>query len=297
MDRPVCFDRRAVVASVALGAALGGPKAVAAPQAPWASQGFVQRMGGRMRWAALGEGPPVVVLHKLGGWLADWNAIAPLLANGRRVVALDLPGHGDSVFTGPAPWVVSLVESAGIVRATLDDLGIDRCVVVGNSLGGCVGVVMAALWPQSVERLALLSVALSEGRTRAAVAAEDRANDRFYDAAGRPLPRSAADVSRFGSSAAVVAEQNRSRAKAGVWVRPSQRGVSLAGVADYLPRVSAPTLLMYAGADAYAAYEAVGRARLRDVRSVSIAGSGAFMHQERPAETAAALAPFLDGAG
>ncbi|MBW3592610.1 MAG: alpha/beta fold hydrolase, partial [Actinobacteria bacterium] len=50
--------------------------------------------GIRCRYFVGGEGPPVILLHGLGGGAFNWTLVAPLLARGPRVVVPDLPGHG-----------------------------------------------------------------------------------------------------------------------------------------------------------------------------------------------------------
>jgi pimeloyl-ACP methyl ester carboxylesterase len=272
-------------------------RAAPAPPAPWTSEGFVARPSGRLHYVSMGDGPPVVLLHKLGGWVADWRAIAPLLAVGHRVIAFDMPGHGESTMTGPAPYIMTLGESAAMIKAALDDMGVPRFALVGSSLGGCAGVVLAACYPDSVSRLALLSVALSKAQSRADLAKGDEATKANYGPHGEPLPRTFDQVKSFGSlDPRINDEDNVSRAKAGAWVKASEHGVGVAGVEDFLPRVAAPTLLVYADHGSYTRYEAVGRARLKDVSVAVIKDSGSFTYQEKPAETAAVLKPFLDRA-
>jgi len=109
------------------------------------------------------------------------------------------------------------------------------------------------------------------------------------------LPRSFAEVSaKFGGMTREMNdEQNASRAAAGLWILPSERGVLTAGITDYLPRIKARTLLVYGGGPAYAAYRAGALKLLPDARDVTIAGSGAFVHQQKPAETAKVILDFL----
>jgi pimeloyl-ACP methyl ester carboxylesterase len=88
-----------------------------------------------------GDGRPVVLLHGPGGYGAHWMRVIPDLVETHRVVAPDLPGHGDSgFFTGPP-----LPES---VNAWLDDLIECTCdekpVLVGHTLGGAIAARYAA---------------------------------------------------------------------------------------------------------------------------------------------------------
>ena len=81
-------------------------------------------------------------------------------------------------------------------------------------------------------------------------------------------------------------------------MRWSERGVALAGVFDALPRVRAPTLLLYGERDPLIAmFEEKALAALPDGRAVHVTDTGRFPHQESPAETAAALLAFLGPGG
>lgn len=265
------------------------------PSGPWTEDGVIERPGMRIHYVGLGSGPPLILLHKLGVWVADWRHVAPALAKTHRVIAIDMPGHGDSTIAGPAPFLVSLAESAAVIVAALDELKIETFDLVGCSLGGTCAVLIAALWPERVKRLGLLSVALTAKNSREAI--EKASNQpEVWAADGTPLVRSFEDSTRmFGiTDRAIHDEQNASRAKGGAWVRASQRGVAAAGVADYLPRITASTLLIYGDRGAsYRNYDKIGREGLKRVRVVRITDTSAFTQQEKPRETEAALLTFL----
>ena len=143
------------------------------------TEGVIEVGGVRLRALEDGTGePPIVLLHGLG-WSADiWLDAMEHLAPHRRVIALDLPGHGGS----DAPdgsyrpsWL------AGGVRAWLDANGIGRAVLVGNSLGGLTAATLAATWPERVTGLVLISPALPNDGPPA-----DRARAGWYVAATLP---------------------------------------------------------------------------------------------------------------
>jgi pimeloyl-ACP methyl ester carboxylesterase len=100
----------------------------------------------------IGSGPVVVLLH---AGIADrtmWREhLAPLADAGYRALALDMPGFGEAAIEpGPqAPW--------DDVKATLDELGIDRAAIVGNSFGGAVALRIALGAPELVSSLILIS--------------------------------------------------------------------------------------------------------------------------------------------
>ena len=110
-----------------------------------------------IRYLDLGQGDEaVVLLHGFGGDLANWLFNHEVLAEGRRVVALDLPGHGESskdVGTG------DLDELVGVLREFCDAVGLGRVHLVGHSMGGAVAVGFAQAHPDRVASLVLLASA------------------------------------------------------------------------------------------------------------------------------------------
>jgi pimeloyl-ACP methyl ester carboxylesterase/putative sterol carrier protein len=106
----------------------------------------------------LGEGPPLVLLHGLGGTKLSWMPVLAPLAQGYRVVAPDLPGHGESAKPRAS---YSPRFYAGVVRSLLDEIGVGPAVLVGNSLGGRVALEIAVRAPGRVRGLVLLSPAVA----------------------------------------------------------------------------------------------------------------------------------------
>ena len=100
--------------------------------------------------------PTLVLGTSLGTTTAMWDPQVPALSAQYRLVTVDHRGHGGSeVVSGTA----SIADLAGDVLALLDRLGIERCSWAGLSLGGMVGMWLAAYDPGRIERLALLSTA------------------------------------------------------------------------------------------------------------------------------------------
>jgi pimeloyl-ACP methyl ester carboxylesterase len=103
-----------------------------------------------------GSGEPLVLLHGIGMSRAAWDPVLPALAARFDVIAVDLPGFGDSA---PLPPGVepSPAALAAAVAALLDDLGVRNPHVAGNSVGGWVALELARLRP--LASVALLSPA------------------------------------------------------------------------------------------------------------------------------------------
>jgi pimeloyl-ACP methyl ester carboxylesterase len=104
-----------------------------------------------------GTGRPVIVfVHGLSGTWQNWLLNIPAFMDGHRVIALDLPGFGES----PMPREeISIQGYARILDELLGALGVASAVVVGNSMGGFVAAELALSFSTRVERLVLVSAA------------------------------------------------------------------------------------------------------------------------------------------
>lgn len=104
-----------------------------------------------------GEGPPIVLVHGLGGLHLNWMRIAPELTKRGRVLALDLPGFGGSP---PPPGGVTMEALATTALRFLDAKAPGPVTLFGNSLGGALSLLLAARAPERVARLVLISPAV-----------------------------------------------------------------------------------------------------------------------------------------
>lgn len=111
----------------------------------------VEVSGQSARLFESGEGYPVVVLHGWGGRIESMAPVLSCLA-GFRVVALDLPGFGESPVPAD-PW--GTPEYAAFVYEVLSQLGIERAHFVGHSYGAKTSLYLAATQPDLVDRLVL----------------------------------------------------------------------------------------------------------------------------------------------
>jgi pimeloyl-ACP methyl ester carboxylesterase len=129
-----------------------------------------------------GSGPTLVLLHGVGHRRQAWDAVLDRLTPHRDVIAVDLPGHGESpaLPAGATPVLAIMLDA---VAALLDDLGLDRPHIAGNSLGGRLALEAAAAGrAASVTALSPAGFWRSERETRLA-----RATFRLMEA-GSLLP-------------------------------------------------------------------------------------------------------------
>jgi pimeloyl-ACP methyl ester carboxylesterase len=114
------------------------------------------RSAAPLAYTRCGAGEPLVLLHGLGLSRQTWNRVIALLEPSFDVIAVDLPGFGESasLAAGVEPHPAAL---AAAVADTLGHLGIESPHLAGNSLGGWVALELAALTP--VSSITLLSPA------------------------------------------------------------------------------------------------------------------------------------------
>jgi pimeloyl-ACP methyl ester carboxylesterase len=108
-----------------------------------------------LSFEAVGDGPPLVVLHGLLGSKTNWRSVARALAPTHRVYSVDARNHGSS------PWAdaMSYPDMANDLLRFMEQQGVERPVVLGHSMGGKIAMTLGLLHPQVVERLIVVDIA------------------------------------------------------------------------------------------------------------------------------------------
>ncbi|MFJ1817773.1 MULTISPECIES: alpha/beta fold hydrolase [unclassified Streptomyces] len=266
--------------------------------------------------------PPALYVHGLGGSSQNWSALMPLLQDVVDGEAVDLPGFGDS--PPPDDGNYSVTGHARAVIRFLDAGERGPVHLFGNSLGGAVATRVAAVRPDLVRTLTLVSPALPEIRVqRSAVptgllavpgvaglfarmtrdwSAEDRTRGVMALCYGDP-----ARVSASGFRAA-VAEMKRRMELPYFWdaMARSARGIVDAytlggqhGLWRQAERVLAPTQLVYGGRDQLVSYRMARKASaaFRDARLLTLPDAGHVAMMEYPEAVAQAFRELLDERG
>lgn len=250
-------------------------------------------------------GRPVVLLHGFTGSAASWTAVRAAFRATRRVVAIDLPGHGATVVA--AGFDHSLGRTAALVADVLAALRITRADVVGYSMGGRIALQLALAHGDAVGRLVLESA--SAGLASAPARTRRRAADaRLATTIARegiaafvrrwealPLFRSLAD-----QPAAVQATLRRQRLACDpVGLAASLRGLGLGSqpwLGGRLASLAIPVLLVTGAADRkFTRTAARLLPRFPHGRHEVVAAAGHIPHLEQPASFVRALRTFFAG--
>jgi pyruvate dehydrogenase E2 component (dihydrolipoamide acetyltransferase) len=247
-----------------------------------------------------GAGDALVLLHGVATSRLIWRRVLEPLARGRRVIAVDVPGFGESAPAGPG------FDLDAVADRLVDGLEPGRFDLVGHSLGGAVAVAAAARHPEAIRRLVLVAPAGLEPRATRVAAALGAAADRAiqvrrafgYQLAGRARGRqvmfgaTVADAGRLHPDDArllIDASTGARRVAAGV-----QRALE-ADLRDDLVAARMPVGVIWGTADRvvpYTGLEAI-RALRPDAVVETIRGSGHIPQIERPPEFVAALERIL----
>ncbi len=246
-----------------------------------------------------GEGPVILMVHGFNADKDHWTRAAAGLTDAYRVVALDLPGFGQS--TRDDTLQHDPVSQAARLKSFHDALGLSAVHLVGNSMGGEISGVYATRYPQDVASLALINaagvssptpsefsrlVAGGENPLIARAAAEYDALLDFVFVDKPWVPGVVLD------HLAAIAIDNRDFT-AGVW---ADLRTHPSGLEAQLSTITAPTLVLWGDTDRVldVSMAAVFDARIPDSEVTIMLKTGHLPMVERPAEFAGHLRDFLD---
>ena len=264
--------------------------------------------GRRVNVVDLGSGSPVVFIHGLSGSWQNWLEQLPVFAREHRVIAFDLPGFGESEMPREK---ITISGYGRFVEAVLDELGASSAAVVGNSMGGFIGIELAIRFPERVERLALVSAAglsVEYLRNERALSVLSTLDARLSAYSGWLASRSDALARRPGARRMIfgivahrpdllpgplVAEQVRGSGKPGFV--PALDALTDYPIRDRLGEIACPTLIVWGSEDKLVpARDADEFARLiPNSRKVVWPETGHVAMLERPAAFNALLEAFL----
>ncbi|MFL5537660.1 MAG: alpha/beta fold hydrolase [Longimicrobiaceae bacterium] len=235
----------------------------------------------RIHWVEAGAGAEtVVLLHGLSGSARWWQRNIPALAVARRVAVPDVIGFGRSRARGPLPDVPA---AAALLAEWIAAISPEPVHLAGHSMGGHLAIHLAAAHPERVRRLVLV------------------------DAVGVPRPRTPRNLLRLAYEAGPPRRWGDPRFLPVIWrdalaagpvtVLRGLRHILRDDVRPLLPRIAAPTLVIWGEKDGLVPLEAARelRAGIPGARLLVIPHAYHNPMVDRPKEFNAALLRFLDG--
>ncbi len=247
-----------------------------------------------------GDGPAIIMLHGFAASLHTWEPWATALSDRYRIIRYDLPGFGLSPPNEDGDY--SLARDVDQLGAVMDALGLDRATLIGNSMGGKVAWHFAARFPARVEKLVLISPDgfAQPGQAYGEAPRVGRAIGLMRYFLPEPLLRmniaaAYADASRLsGETVTRYHEMMRAPGARAAMIERFRQAV-LEDPAALLPRITAPTLLLWGEQDrlipisnAEDYLRLMPRAEL-----VRLPGIGHLPHEEAPEASLPPVAEFL----
>ena len=136
------------------------PREMARPTGAWLARAHLQpkriTLGNfEVRYVRAGHGDPVILIHGLASSIYSWADVIGPLSEQFDVIALDLPGFGEST----KPPDLAFADLPKALLQLMDGLGLPRASMVGNSLGGAIALLLAEHSPSRVDRLVVIDSA------------------------------------------------------------------------------------------------------------------------------------------
>lgn len=257
------------------------------------------------------SGSPVILIPGLSTPRAVWDGVAPELARTHRVYLIQVNGFGgDDPRANLRPGILEGIVAD--IHTLIRDARIERPAIVGHSMGGLAGIILAARHPDSVGQLMIVdalpffSVQLAPPGTDVTVAMVEPQAARMRDAVaasfGQPVDPALAEANVAGMT---LRPEHRPRLRE--WAMASDPRVAAQAMYENLTtdmrpelaQIEAPVTVVYAWNDTYPREEQAHSFFIRQftgLRRVSFAGIGTaahFLMLDQPAQFREALARFL----
>jgi pimeloyl-ACP methyl ester carboxylesterase len=254
---------------------------------------YAETPEGQIHYRAAGPeaGPPVLLVHQNPCSALMFEAALPFFANlGDRVLAPDLPGYGNS---DPPRAEVSMTYYVDALRHFLDALGVEQADVLGHHSGASPAIVLAVDHPQRVRRLVVWSPPLIDAELARQLRETPPADyGRLLD----ELSNQYAYRVTWGGETftpAIGARYLLEWLQAGPGWNRLYQVVGATDLAEYLPRVTQPTLIMSSRRDRLWSAAQPASERLPDARFIEMEGVSLNVVDEQPAAFADIVHAFL----
>ena len=250
----------------------------------------INRDGVDIFYEVHGSGPPLVLTHGYSSTSAMWQGQVAALSKNHQLVLWDMRGHGQSDYPGD-PAAYSEALTVGDIAALLDEVGADKAIVGGLSLGGYMSLAFHRSHPDRVRALLIIDTGPGFKKDSAREAWNRRARDTGdrFEREGLEVLKSA---SRERSGVTHRDASGLARAARGML---TQRD---AGVIESLPNINVPALVVVGADDTpFLAASDYMAAKIPGATKVVIPAAGHAVNIDQPQAFIDAVLPFLDRLG
>jgi pimeloyl-ACP methyl ester carboxylesterase len=248
----------------------------------------IDRDGVKIHYEVHGSGPPLLLTHGYSSTSAMWQGQIAALSKHHKLVLWDMRGHGQSDYPDD-PRAYSEALTVGDMAALLDEVGAERAIVGGLSLGGYMSLAFYRAHPERVRALLIIDTGPGFKKDDAREAWNRRAQetaDRF-EREGLAVLKS---LSRERSSVSHRDAAGLARAARGMLTQRDAR------VIESLPNIKVPALVVVGADDApFLAASDYMAAKIPGAKKVVIPAAGHAVNIDQPQAFIDAVLPFLDG--
>jgi pimeloyl-ACP methyl ester carboxylesterase len=247
----------------------------------------IDRDGVKIYYEVHGDGPPLLLTHGYSSTSAMWHGQVAALSKHYQLVLWDMRGHGQSDYPDD-PGAYSEKQTVADMAALLDEVGAERAIVGGLSLGGYMSLAFYRAHPERVRALLIIDTGPGFKKNDAREAWNKRAQetaDRF-DRDGLAVLRT---LSRERASASHRDATGLAHAARGMLPQFDTR------VIESLPDIKVPALVVVGADDApFLAAADYMAAKIPGAGKVVIPSAGHAVNIDQPQAFADAVLPFLD---
>jgi pimeloyl-ACP methyl ester carboxylesterase len=257
-------------------------------QYPGTEMPKINRDGVNIHYEVHGSGPPLILTHGYSSTSAMWKAQIEPLSKHHKLVLWDMRGHGQSDYPAD-PAAYSEALTIADIAALLDEVGADKAIVGGLSLGGYMSLAFYRAHPERVSALLIIDTGPGFKKDDAREAWNKRALDTAdrFDREGLAVLKS---LSRERSTASHRDASGLARAARGMLTQRDARVIEL------LPEIKVPSLVVVGADDApFLAASDYMAAKIPDAKKVVIPAAGHAVNIDQPQAFIEAVLPFLDG--
>jgi len=245
----------------------------------------LDRDGVKIYYEVHGNGPPLILTHGYSSTSQMWRGQVAALSRHHRLILWDMRGHGQSDYPDD-PEAYSEAQTVGDIAALLDEVGAERAIVGGLSLGGYMSLAFYRVHPERVRALLIIDTGPGFKKDEAREAWNKRARDtaeRFERDGLQSFSREQPDVTHRDAQGLAYAARGML----------TQRD---AGVIEQLPGITVPSLIVVGADDTpvLAASDYMA-GKIPGAKKSVIASAGHLANIDQPAGFIDAVLPFLDG--